>query len=83
MKAECKKIIVKTLKKETLLEETEAKETVTGEVISTGPQYPGDAVKGDIVVYASISGRRTKLDGVEYITLNADEICGILEDHEK
>jgi len=80
MKAECKKIVVETIEVKALLASTEDTGTVTGEVVSTGPQYPGAAVGGDIVVYSKTSGRRTIVNGKTYLTLNADEVCMILEE---
>ncbi len=58
-----------------------------GKVIAVGPGrtdkdgalIPMDVKKGDRILFGKYSGTETKIDGVEYLIMKADDILGILE----
>ena len=58
-----------------------------GKVIAVGPGrtdkdgalIPMDMKKGDRILFGKYSGTETKIDGVEYLIMRADDILGILE----
>ena len=58
-----------------------------GKVIAVGPGrtdkdgalIPMDVKKGDRILFGKYSGTETKIDGVEYLIMRADDILGILE----
>lgn len=54
---------------------------LTGEVkaISADVKEAGQINEGDKVVFAKYSGTEIKLDGVEYLVMNTDDILGILK----
>ena len=70
------------------LPETAKEKPMQGKVVSVGPGRRldnGERVKpavkkGDIVVYGKYAGTEIKLDGQDYMILDAEDILGVIED---
>ena len=50
-----------------------------GRTDKDGALIPMDVKKGDRILFGKYSGTETKIDGVEYLIMRADDILGILE----
>ena len=50
------------------------------EVIAVGPEFKGELKVGDTVVYSKYAGNAVKVDEVEYIIINEEDILGLLQD---
>ena len=50
------------------------------EVIAVGPEVKGELKVGDTVVYSKYAGNAVKVDEVEYIIINEEDILGLLQD---
>ena len=50
------------------------------EVIAVGPEVKGELKVGDTVVYSKYAGNAVKVDEVEYIIINEEDILGLLHD---
>lgn len=70
-----------------IIPDTAKEKPQEGKVIAVGPGrtdkngklIPMDMKKGDRILFGKYSGTETKIDGVEYIIMKADDILGILE----
>jgi chaperonin GroES len=51
----------------------------TGRTKDDGSRIPMDVKDGDEVLFGKYSGKEVKIDGVEYLILDEDEILGIIE----
>ncbi|MBX6762393.1 MAG: co-chaperone GroES [Rubrobacteraceae bacterium] len=64
-----------------VLPDTAKEKPQTAEVVAVGEFEDGVKVNpGDVVVFAKYSGTEIKLDGEEYMILDADDILGVVED---
>ena len=64
-----------------VLPDTAKEKPQTAEVVAVGEFENGVKVnEGDVVVFAKYSGTEIKLDGEDYMILDADDILGIVED---
>jgi chaperonin GroES len=52
--------------------------TGSGKVLKNGKVRPLDVKEGDKVLFGKYSGTEVKLDGVEHVLLNEDDILAIL-----
>ena len=50
-----------------------------GKLDERGERVPLGVVEGDRIVFAKYSGTEIKLDDVEYMILDADDILGVVE----
>lgn len=57
----------------------EVVEVGEGKVDNDGQQVQVEVSKGDVIVFARYSGTEIKLDGDDYMILDADDILGIVE----
>ncbi len=57
----------------------EVVEVGEGKVDKDGQQVQVEVSKGDVIVFARYSGTEIKLDGDDYMILDADDILGIVE----
>lgn len=51
-----------------------------GKLDDNGNRVTLDAKEGDVIVFAKYSGTEIKLDGEDYMILDADDILGVVED---
>ena len=64
-----------------VLPDTAKEKPQTAEVIAVGEFENGVQLnEGDVVVFAKYSGTEIKLDGEDYMILDADDILGVVED---
>ncbi len=64
-----------------VLPDTAKEKPQTAEVIAVGEFEDGIKLNtGDVVVFAKYSGTEIKLDGEDYMILDADDILGVVED---
>lgn len=63
-----------------VLPDTAKEKPQTAEVIAVGKGEEVKVSKGDVVVFAKYSGTEIKLDGEDYMILDADDILGTVED---
>lgn len=50
-----------------------------GKTADDGKLIPMEVKAGDKILYGKYSGNEVKLDGVEYLIMNQDDVLGILE----
>ena len=50
------------------------------EVIAVGPEVKGELKVGDTVVYSKYAGNAVKVDEVEFIIINEEDIFGLFQD---
>jgi chaperonin GroES len=82
--------LVKTVEREEttasgiVLPDTAKEKPQMAEVVAVGEFENGVKVsEGDVIVFAKYSGTEIKLDGEDYMILDADDILGIVEDYPK
>lgn len=64
-----------------VLPDTAKEKPQTAEVVAVGEFEDGIKLNtGDVVVFAKYSGTEIKLDGEDYMILDADDILGVVED---
>ncbi|HZY66301.1 MAG: co-chaperone GroES [Actinomycetota bacterium] len=64
-----------------VLPDTAKEKPQTAEVVAVGEFENGVKVsEGDVIVFAKYSGTEIKLDGDDYMILDADDILGVVED---
>lgn len=64
-----------------VLPDTAKEKPQTAEVVAVGEFENGVKVsEGDVIVFARFSGTEIKLDGDDYMILDADDILGIVQD---
>jgi chaperonin GroES len=51
----------------------------TGKTKDDGTRIPMDVKEGDEVLFGKYAGKEVKIDGVEYLILEDDEILGVVE----
>ncbi len=51
-----------------------------GKLDDKGQRVPIEVSPGDVIVFAKYSGTEIKLDGEDYMILDADDILGVVED---
>jgi chaperonin GroES len=51
----------------------------TGRIKDDGTRIPLDVKKGDEVLFGKYAGKEVKIEGVEYLILEDDELLGIIE----
>ncbi|HET7478954.1 MAG TPA: co-chaperone GroES [Rubrobacteraceae bacterium] len=51
-----------------------------GKLDDKGQRVPLEVSQGDVIVFAKYSGTEIKLDGEDYMILDADDILGVVED---
>jgi chaperonin GroES len=51
----------------------------TGKTKDDGSRIPIEVKEGDEVLFGKYAGKEVKIDGVEYLILDEDEILGIIE----
>lgn len=51
-----------------------------GKLDDKGQRVPVEVSEGDVIVFAKYSGTEIKLDGEDYMILDADDILGVVED---
>lgn len=67
-----------------VLPDTAKEKPQMAEVIAVGETEDGAKVnQGDVIVFARYSGTEIKLDGEDYMILDADDILGVVEDYPK
>ncbi len=63
-----------------VLPDTAKEKPQTAEVVAVGQFEDGVKVsEGDVIVFAKYSGTEIKLEGEDYMILDADDILGIVE----
>jgi chaperonin GroES len=63
-----------------VLPDTAREKPQTAEVVAVGQFEDGVKVsEGDVIVFAKYSGTEIKLDGEDYMILDADDILGVVE----
>jgi len=64
-----------------VLPDTAKEKPQTAEVVAVGEFENSIKVsEGDVIVFARYSGTEIKLDGEDYMILDADDILGVVED---
>jgi chaperonin GroES len=64
-----------------VLPDTAKEKPQTAKVVAVGEFENGIKVsEGDVIVFARYSGTEIKLDGEDYMILDADDILGVVED---
>lgn len=64
-----------------VLPDTAKEKPQTAEVVAVGEFENGVKVsEGDVIVFARFSGTEIKLDGDDYMILDADDILGVVQD---
>ena len=64
-----------------VLPDTAKEKPQTAEVVAVGEFENGIRVsEGDVIVFAKYSGTEIKLDGDDYMILDAEDILGVVED---
>ena len=64
-----------------VLPDTAKEKPQTAEVVAVGQFEDGIQVnEGDVIVFAKYSGTEIKLDGEDYMILDADDILGVVEE---
>ena len=66
-----------------VLPDTAKEKPQTAEVIAVGDGEEIKVNQGDVIVFARYSGTEIKLDGEDYMILDADDILGVVEDFPK
>ncbi len=64
-----------------VLPDTAKEKPQTAEVVAVGQFEDGVKVnEGDVIVFAKYSGTEIKLEGEDYMILDADDILGVVEE---
>ncbi len=63
-----------------VLPDTAKEKPQTAEVVAVGDAEEVKVGEGDVIVFAKYSGTEIKLNGEDYMILDADDILGIVED---
>ena len=64
-----------------VLPDTAKEKPQTAEVVAVGQFEDGIKVnEGDVIVFAKYSGTEIKLEGEDYMILDADDILGVVEE---
>ncbi len=63
-----------------VLPDTAKEKPQTAEVVAVGDAEEVKVSQGDVIVFAKYSGTEIKLDGEDYMILDADDILGVVED---
>jgi chaperonin GroES len=63
-----------------VLPDTAKEKPQTAEVVAVGEADEVKVSQGDVIVFAKYSGTEIKLDGEDYMILDADDILGVVED---
>jgi chaperonin GroES len=63
-----------------VLPDTAKEKPQTAEVVAVGDAEEVKVSEGDVIVFAKYSGTEIKLNGDDYMILDADDILGIVED---
>jgi chaperonin GroES len=66
-----------------VLPDTAKEKPQTAEVIAVGDAEEVKVNQGDVIVFAKYSGTEIKLNGEDYMILDADDILGVVEDYPK
>jgi chaperonin GroES len=66
-----------------VLPDTAKEKPQTAEVVAVGDAEEVKVSQGDVIVFAKYSGTEIKLDGEDYMILDADDILGVVEDYPK
>ena len=64
-----------------VLPDTAKEKPQTAEVVAVGDAEEVKVSQGDVIVFAKYSGTEIKLDGEDYMILDADDILGVVEDY--
>jgi chaperonin GroES len=63
-----------------VLPDTAKEKPQTAEVVAVGDSDEVKVSEGDVVVFAKYSGTEIKLEGEDYLILDADDILGVVEE---
>lgn len=63
-----------------VLPDTAKEKPQTAEVVAVGDAEEVKVSEGDVIVFAKYSGTEIKLDGEDYMILDAEDILGVVED---
>ena len=63
-----------------VLPDTAKEKPQTAEVVAVGEDEEIKVSQGDVIVFAKYSGTEIKLNGDDYMILDADDILGIVEE---
>ena len=66
-----------------VLPDTAKEKPQTAEVVAVGDAEEVKVSQGDVIVFAKYSGTEIKLNGEDYMILDADDILGVVEDYPK
>lgn len=79
------RILVKAVEREEktesgiFLPETAKERPQTAKVVAVGDSSNGGPKEGDVIVFAKFSGTEIKLEDVEHMILDSDDVLGIIE----
>lgn len=63
-----------------VLPDTARDKPQTARVVAVGDFEDGGVKEGDLVVFARFAGTEMKLDGEDYLVLDAEALLGVVED---
>ncbi len=63
-----------------VLPDTAKERPQTAEIIAAGDGEEVKVKKGDTIVFAKYAGTEIKLDGTDYMILDAEDVLGVVED---
>lgn len=87
------RILVKRIEEENvtkggiIIPDTAREKPREGKIVAAGPgkkdekgnRIPMDVAAGDTVLFSKYAGNEIKIDGVEYVIMNEDDILGVIE----
>jgi chaperonin GroES len=70
-----------------IIPDTAKEKPQKGKIVAVGPgkwdkdgkRIPLDVKKGDLVLFGKYSGTEIKIDGIDHVVLNIDDIFGVIE----
>ncbi|WP_291949482.1 co-chaperone GroES [Campylobacter sp.] len=81
-----KRVLVKRLEEATttasgiIIPDNAKEKPLKGEVVAASKEVEGKEIQiNDVVIFAKYGGTEIKIDNVEYLVLNVDDILGILK----
>ena len=70
-----------------IIPDTAKEKPQRGKIVAVGPgkrdrdgkRIPPDVKKGDLVLFGKYAGTEIKIDGIDHVVLNTDDIFGVIE----
>ena len=70
-----------------IIPDTAKEKPQKGKIVAVGPgkrdkdgnRIPPDVKKGDVVLFGKYAGTEIKIDGVDHVVLNTDDIFGVID----